>query len=946
MLTGQYLAFYDFLINRIDKDRIFHDPLRTLAYSADASFYRLIPQMVIKPKDEKEVSWLLQGSQKFKVPVTFRAAGTSLSGQAVTDSVLVITGEYWNKLTIGENAETITVQPGLSGKKINSVLASFGRKIGPDPASIDVATIGGMVANNSSGMRSGIGENGYNTVISMRIILADGTVLDTGDETSKIEFLKSHPKFIGSILELSESVKTNVLLNKKIQQKYKLKNTTGYSLNALTDFDDQFHIINNLMIGSEGTLGFISEITLRTFTDPENRASSFMIFPDIGNACQAATILRSTPVSAVELIDRSALRSVENEKGMPGFLKGLDKNASALLVETTSSSKTGLKKQIELILEAVSDILTLLPIRFTDIEEEYNVLWKIRKGLFPAVGGMRKNGTTVIIEDVAFPVERLAEATLDLQNLLLKNNYNDAVIYGHVLEGNMHFIFSQDLENKEEVQRYDRLMQEVVELVVGKYDGSLKAEHGTGRNVAPFVEKEWGSDAYSVMKRIKEIFDPENMLNPGVILNEDPKIHLRNLKPLPVANEIIDKCIECGFCEASCVSGDLTMTPRQRIVVYREIFRLSKNGEEPHIRSSLLKDYKYQGDQTCATDGLCSLNCPVSIDTGKLIKYLRSERTASAKRFAIRIAGNMKTVTAISRTFLKIIDFFHRIFGTKVMLTLSSGLRKISGNRIPQWNQYMPKGAGRITQAGKTGPGNPKKVVYFPSCINRSMGTSKDHATEKQLSAKMLHLIEKAGYEVIYPGNLNSLCCGMPFFSKGFIEAGTQKSKELEMALIKVSINGEYPILCDMSPCLYTMKENMVNPLKLFEPVEFITDYLLPQLVIEPLDETVAVFPVCSMKKMGLEQKLIALAKLCARDVIVAYTNCCGFAGDRGFTFPELNKHGLRDLKSQITENVRYGYSTSRTCEIGLSLHSGIPFKSIVYLVDAASKPKNIKNKI
>ena len=940
MLTGEYSDFYEFLTKRIDKNRIFHDPLRTLAYSADASFYRLIPQMVIKPKDEDEVSWLLQGSQKFKVPVTFRAAGTSLSGQAITDSVLVITGEYWNKFRIGENAETITVQPGLSGKKINSALSFYGRKIGPDPASIDVAAIGGMVANNSSGMRSGIGENGYNTVHSMRIILADGTVLDTGDETSKNEFLKSHPKFIQSILALAESVKTNVLLTNKIKHKYKLKNTTGYSLNALTGFDDPFQIINNLMIGSEGTLGFISEITLRTFTDLQNRASSFMIFPDIGKACHAATILRSTLVSAVELIDRSALRSVENEKGMPGFLKGLDKNASALLVETAASSKTGLKKQIESILEAVSDIPTVLPIQFTDIEAEYKILWKIRKGLFPAVGGMRKNGTTVIIEDVAFPVERLAEATLDLQKLLQKNNYDDAVIYGHVLEGNMHFIFSQDFENKDEVQRYERLMQEVVELVVGKYDGSLKAEHGTGRNVAPFVEKEWGSDAYAVMKRIKQIFDPENIINPGVILNDDPKIHLKNLKPLPVANEYIDKCIECGFCEPSCVSNDLTLTPRQRIVVFREIFRLSENGEEPHIRSSLLKAYKYQGDQTCATDGLCSLNCPVSIDTGKLIKYLRSERTASAKRFVLRIAGNMKIVTASARTILKIIDFFHKIFGTKAMLSFSSGLRKISGNRIPQWNQYMPNGAGRILPAGGTETDNPNKVVYFPSCINRSMGTSKDHATEKQLSAKMLQLIEKAGYEVIYPDNLNSLCCGMPFLSKGFIEAGTQKSNELEMALIDASRNGEYPILCDMSPCLYTMRENMAVSLKLFEPVEFITNYLLTHLVIEPLDETVTVFPVCSIKKMGLEQKLIALAKLCASDVIVAESNCCGFAGDRGFTFPELNRHGLRDLKSQITEKVRNGYSTSRTCEIGLSLHSGIPFKSIVYLVDAASKPK------
>jgi len=220
------------------------------------------------------------------------------------------------------------------------------------------------------------------------------------------------------------------------------------------------------------------------------------------------------------------------------------------------------------------------------------------------------------------------------------------------------------------------------------------------------------------------------------------------------------------------------------------------------------------------------------------------------------------------------------------------------------------------------------------------MGVSAEYRNEKQLSETIIGLSSKAGYEVLYPENLNELCCGMAFLSKGCTEAGNQKSKELESALFTASNSGEYPVLCDMSPCLFTMKENMRTDLKIYEPVEFTSTFLLPFLRIIPVDETITVFPVCSMKKMGLEGKLVELAKLCAKEVIVADTNCCGFAGDRGFTYPELNKHGLGNLRTQLNESVKNGYSTSRTCEIGLSLHTGISHKSIVYLVDRVSRSK------
>ncbi len=943
MLNGKYKTLYEKLERSIDRERMFHDPLFTLAFGTDASFYRLIPKLVIRAKDENEVSLILTESSKLGIPVTFRAAGTSLSGQAITDSVLLIAGSQWKKFSIMENGSEITLQPGLTGGYINSLLSPLGRKIGPDPASINAAMIGGIAANNASGMCCGTSQNSYKTVNGLKIIFADGTILNTKDNSSRKAFRESHSKLLNEIENLAISAKRNIILAEKIRKKYRMKNTTGYSLNALIDFTDAFDIIEHLMIGSEGTLGFISEISLKTVPEYPYKASALMLFPDIEKACNAVSLMKSSPVSAVEIIDRAGLRSVENEKGIPDFLKLLGDSVCALLVETVAANKADLDGNIDIIKNSIKAITVERPVIFTGIPAEYELLWKIRKGLFPSVGAMRRTGTTVIIEDVAFPVDALAAATLDLQQILKKLRYDEAVIFGHALEGNLHFVFTQDFSTKSEIDRYAVLMSEVSALVVNKYNGSLKAEHGTGRNMAPFVELEWGKDAYNLMAEIKRIFDPLNILNPGVILNSDNQVHLKNLKPIPPANEIIDKCTECGFCEPACVSAGLTLTPRQRIAVHREIVALEKSGHEPHRAAALAKSFDYPGNQTCATDGLCAISCPVKIDTGKLIKNLRTTKIGARGNSGIWIANHMSFITSAARRSLNAVSFFHLVLGTSAMRVISESLRKVSGNRIPLWNPFMPKGAVAINSVNNVVSPECRKVVYFPSCINRSMGVSPDHREEKQLSEKMIELLRKAGYVPIYPENLNDLCCGMAFSSKGYTKAGTKKSEELEAALLKASNNGEYPVLCDMSPCLFTMKENMGPALKLYEPVQFIMEYLLPWLVITPVDETITVFPVCSMKKMELDEKLTELAKICAKNVIVPETNCCGFAGDRGFTYPELNKHGLNNLKDQLTEEVIHGYSTSRTCEIGLSQHSGISYKSIIYLVDRTSGPKSEK---
>ena len=940
MLPENYSRFHTELITFIPKTRVITDPLRTLAYGTDASFYRLTPKIVIKADTEAEVSRILQIADRHNIPITFRAAGTSLSGQAVTDSVLVICGGNWNRYEILDDGARIRLQPGIIGGQANRYLAPFGKKIGPDPASINAAMIGGIVANNASGMCCGVAQNSYQTIHGMRIVFQDGTLLDTSDEKSRAHFKTAHKGLVDNIQQLGETVRSDPELAERIRQKFRIKNTTGYSLNALVDFEDPIDIILHLMIGSEGSLGFASEITYNTVVEHPHKASSLMIFPDIASACKAAAIVKEGPVDAAEIMDRASLRSVQDKEGMPGFLKELSQNTTALLIETRAHAEDELQQNIDTVKRSLVDVSMEMPIVFTNKVSDYTKLWNIRKGLFPAVGAVREIGTTVIIEDVAFPIERLADATLELQGLMAEYRYHEAIIFGHAREGNLHFVFTQDFSTQKEVERYRAFMHDVCRMVVERYDGSLKAEHGTGRNMAPYVEMEWGSAAYRIMQRIKGIFDPKNLLNPGVIINTNPDVHVENLKLLPQTNPIVDRCTECGFCEAFCPSRDLTLTPRQRIAVQREISRLRATQENPETLAEFEKNYAYLGEQTCAADGMCAVACPIDINTGEHTKEIRgfNVQKPAVQNAASLIAKNFQRAAGLVRLGLNVLHMVHQVLGASVLEKIVSSARHISNGRLPCWNRYMPKGAGMIS-ATNTRTDGPPKVVYFPSCVSRTMGPAAGDPDDESLPAVTQRLLKKAGYGLIFPEDMHQLCCGTPFESKGLFKQADMKLKELEHALLRASDGGRIPVLCDTSPCLYRMRKTVNPVLKLYEPAEFIYDFLMDRLEFEPRDTTVALHHTCSNMKMALEHKLLAVAQACATNVVVPdLVGCCGFAGDRGFSHPELNQSALKDLGPAVSESCTAGYSTSRTCEIGLSQHSGLYYKSIVYLVDNCTR--------
>ena len=1010
--TKTYADFLADIRQFVPSERIYTDELRTLGWGTDASFYRQIPKVVIRSDGEHEVSVIVKACRKYQLPFTFRAAGTSLSGQSCTDEVLIVAGKHWEKCELGEGQNTIRLQPGIVGARVNDILRPYGRVFPPDPASIGAAMVGGIVINNASGMNCGVHANSDRMMVSARVVLTDGTILDTGDEQSREAFRNSHPDFISKIEKLRDRVRADEELCARIRTKYSIKNVTGLNLRPLIAYDDPFDIIAHSMVGSEGTLAFLSEVTMKTLYDYPFKASAMVYFLTMKESCEAVVAMKQLKsgeddlrmsaenlvVKSAEMLDYMSLNAVDDpvfiqykndvDAGkIEGVAPGDYHHLTAILTETKATTHEQLEEKIARVTECLSRFGLYQPAEFTEDPAVYGKYWAIRSGIFPSVGGTRPVGTSCLIEDVAFPIEMLPEATVKLQKLIADHGYADACIYGHAFEGNYHFILNQSFANQAEVQRYAEMMNAVAKLVAEEYDGSLKAEHGTGRNMAPFVKYEWGEKAYEVMKELKAIFDPDGLLNQGVIFNDDPECFIKCLKPLPVldydfssvpdggsylmdpslstAKETIaqvkraNKCIECGFCEVNCMSCGLTLSSRMRIAVQREICDLEATAREydgsaagkaaAERANRLRQQYKYYGDQTCATDGLCATSCPMKINTGELthlIRQLDMNRNKIGYRMGEFAANHMAGIKSGLRVVLDVAHLGHVTLGPKLMTSVCRTMNKMG---MPLWTTAMPKKHRQPKKSDLTQfiieKSIPKKdslkVVYFPSCINQTMGQSKEGKKKHDLVDEVIQLMAKAGYEVVFPEGMERMCCGQIWESKGMLDIADRKSAELEAALWKASEQGKYPVLCAQSPCLHRMRKVM-HKMQLFEPAEFIMKYIVGRLDFHPIDRPVALHLTCSSREMGVDKDMVALAKMCSNNVYLPEgVGCCGFAGDRGFTFPEMNRYALRKLRPQIEEHhIEVGYSNSRTCEIGLETNTGIPYMSIVYLVNECTTPK------
>jgi D-lactate dehydrogenase len=909
--------------------------LDRLKYAHDASHYLLVPQTVVTPTSADQVAQVMRACDRAGLPLTFRSAGTSLSGQGLTDSVLVDTRMRFQGIEVLDDGRRVRVQPGVTVRAVNTVLAPYGHKLGPDPASESVCTIGGVVANNSSGMHCGTRFNTYQTLESMTFVLPSGTLIDSADPQAGRRLAETEPELHEGLLRLRRRVRDDPDSVATIERQFAMKNTMGYGVNSFLDHEDPLDILVHLMVGSEGTLGFVAEAVFRTVELVPHMATGLLVFADVETATSAVPELIEAGTVTAELMDAASLKVSARDPRCPAAIRDLDVDRhAALLVEFEAGSADELAEKRRTVEPALTALGRGTPFRLTTDAAERATLWHIRKGLFSTVASARPSGTNALLEDVVVPVARLGETCASLSELFDKHDYEESVIFGHARDGNVHFLLKERFDDADHMRRYEAFTDDMVDLVLGQ-GGSLKAEHGTGRIMASFVRRQYGDELYDVMWTLKRLVDPHALLNPGSVLSDDPRSYLEDLKAAPKVEEEVDRCVECGYCEPVCPSKGLTTTPRQRIVLRREMEGARQRGEL-ELLAELERDYDYDAVQTCAVDGMCQTACPVHINTGDLTRRLRAQDSgAVANRVWKTAAAHWGSATRGAGAALTAAD----VLPAAVPVAASKLGRGILGaEQVPLYDTRLPRG-GRPRPELQDADA---EAVFFPSCLGTMFGEEPDGGGIGANEAFTV-LVRRAGIALRTPRALGDLCCGTPWKSKGHRAGYDVMADKVLRSVTEASDAGRLPVVVDASSCaqgLVTMARTEAAHLTVVDAIEFVATRILPALTVSSPLPSVALHPTCSSTELGTTGSLSAIARFISPDVVVPRAwGCCAFAGDRGLLHPELTASATAPEAAELAARTFAAYASSnRTCEIGMTRATGKPYVHILELLERATR--------
>ncbi|MFD3933605.1 FAD-binding and (Fe-S)-binding domain-containing protein [Streptomyces sp. NPDC058611] len=920
-------------------------------YASDASPYRFVPQVVVIAEDIDDVSAVLSYAHGRQREVVFRAAGTSLNGQAQGEDILVDVRRHWAGVEVLDEGRRARIRPGTTVVRANAALARHGRILGPDPASAIACTLGGVVANNASGMTAGTTRNSYRTLSSLTLVLPTGTVVDTADPLADEELARAEPALCRGLMEIKREIEADPELVARIRAKYEIKNTTGYRLDAYLDGATPVEILRGLAVGSEGTLGFISEVVFDTLPLDRELCTGLLFFPSLPAAAAAVPLFNAAGALAVELMDGNTLRASVSVAGVPADWADLPRETTALLVEFRAPDEAGRAACERRAAEVLAGLDLVAPAAsvtnsFTRDAQTISGYWTARKAFVTAVGGARAPGTTLITEDFAVPPSRLAEACEALLELQARHGF-DAAVAGHAAHGNLHFLLAFDAADPSDVERYAAFMDAFCRLTVERFDGSLKAEHSTGRNMAPFLELEWGAGATELMWRTKRIVDPDGVLAPRILLDRDPRGHLRGLKTIPRVEAVADPCIECGFCEPTCPSGDLTTTPRQRIVLRREMTRQQPGSP---VLDGLLDAYGYDAVDTCAGDSTCRLACPVGIDTGALMKDFRHRRhSAREERAAALAARRFAAVETAARLAVaaagKITD---RVGNGLLEAVTGAARRAVRPDLVPRWLPQVPgPAARRLPLTPRVGAA----AVYYPACVNRIFG-GPDGRPGPSLPQAVVAVSQRAGRPVWIPRDVHGTCCATIWHSKGYDAGNRVMANRIVEAAWGWTAGGRLPLVVDASSCTLGIAREVVPyltddnralhaELTVVDSVVWAADELLPHLEIRRTAGSAVLHPTCSMRHLGDEAQLLAVAAACADEVVVPDdAGCCAFAGDRGMLHPELAASATAREAAEVTARSFDAHlSANRMCEVGMDRATGRSYYSALLELEHATRP-------
>ena len=916
----------------LGKDQILSSDLWREIYARDASYFDIPPLCVVRPTDAAQVAAIMSAAAQTGIGVTFRCGGTSLSGQTLGEGIICELRGAMNRIKTIDGGRKVWFEPGITARDVNRFLLPYHTHIGPDPASSQAAMMGGILANNSSGMSAGVKYNSYHTLDSIEFILPSGHRYDTALADDRRRFKADERELCQGLEAIRREILADAAVWKRITDKYSIKNVTGYAMNSFVDFDDPLDICSHLLIGSEGTLAYIVSARLNTVPLFDYYTSSLLYFKDVASAAAAAAPLGETGALAVELMDYASLRT------SMGLKSDLPQGTTALLLdygENSGEALASLTASLSDTFGRLHEIIHSDP--FTTTVTERERLWRIRDGVFPCVAGARLPGNAVILEDAAAPVERLDLLVTGMQRLFARYGYHGA-IFGHARDGNIHPLITPGMKSSEEVDTFRAFMDGFTDLVLS-LDGSLKGEHGTGRAIAPFVEREWGQKIYGMMKRVKRLADPQGILNPGVMINSDPEAFIKPLKSLDIFGSRLgydraDRCIECGYCEHVCPTRYITLTPRQRLQARRIIARTGSK--------ELEREYSFIGNESCCTDGSCQMPCPMDIDTGIIADALRARTNPRWFAKALELSADhygafetsMRAMLRGAVTAEKIISPYPLIWATDFLHRLCS--------RMPHWSKYFPMPA-RLHYRETADP----DFIYFPACVTRVFGASS--LGKDDMITVMLRVADRAGFRMAVPKAVHGLCCSQIWEHKGNPSGQKERANRTVEAFYSMSHEGRIPIVCDTTSCTHTLlqlasKKGLLTPenkqkysrLKILDILQWLAADIMPRLRPTHRKKSVLLHPTCASRLLGLDGLMEEIAGACAEKVTApGSAHCCGAAGDRGMIYPKVARAATRDEKRDIEGLTFDGcYSLARTCEISMCDTIGRPYEPLIYLVD------------
>jgi D-lactate dehydrogenase len=897
----------------------------------DASHYLLVPQAVVTPADVEELARVLRIGQAHHVPITFRSGGTSLSGQAGTDGVLVDTRRNFRAIEPLDAGHRVRTQPGATVRAVNMKLARHGRRLGPDPASEIACTIGGVVANNSSGMSCGTHANAYQTLDSAVLVLPSGTVVDTAAQDADARFERAEPQIHAGLLALRDRVRGSAESVALLRRLHSIKNTMGYGLNSFLDHDAPVDILEHLVVGSEGTLAFVAEATFRTLPVAKHLSTGLLVFESLAAATAELPALIEAGFAAIELMDAASLRVAQLNPEAPFVLTDVTiVDHAALLIEFQEETLEQLGEKLAAGALLLESLPLATPASMTSDPDVRRRLWQIRKGLFTAVAGARPSGTTALLEDIAVPVERLGETCSRLIDLFDRHAYEASVIFGHARDGNIHFLINERFDDPASLARYEAFTEDLVDLVLGE-GGTLKAEHGTGRIMAPFVRRQYGDELYAVMWQVKRLIDPHDLLNPGVLLTDDPRGHTENFKTAPTVEAEVDRCVECGYCEPVCPSRDITLTPRERIVLRREMQGAHNRGDEALART-LESEYDYDGVQTCAVDGMCQTACPVLIDTGDLVRRLRAENQNRVAQAGWKTAA--RHWDAVSATGGVALSVAGAVPIALPAVATRAARAMLGADTVPLYTADLPAGGRRRRVHRASDP----VAVHFSSCTTTMFAPVGDGGAGESL----VRLVERAGLELSTPDDLPSLCCGTPWKSKGLIDGYAQMRDRVAASLLRATDSGRLPVVSDAASCTEGLTVLLdaagEHGIRVVDAVTFVDEHVLSLLPVADRVASVTIHPTCSSTRLGITGAIERIAAAAADTVVVPEGwGCCGFAGDRGMLHPELTAAATVPEAADVAAAASIEHaSVNRTCELGMTRATGHAYRHILQVLDDA----------